>query len=167
MATRSSNRRKDAGKSGYNYLENEFKLEASDLMPSFFSEELDFMDGDYDEEIPGYVNKSDEKCASDGDGDKNEADEDDDTDGDNDDNSGGDFNGDADDDSPNFRDKEKELKAAIKRNLSIESQNVIDMNNDEFDEIIEKLRKKGVAKGRGIELQKLKNITRGRNGINR
>ena len=72
-----------------------------------------------------------------------------------------------DDDSPNFRDKDKELKESIKSQLSPESQNVINMNDDEFNTIIEQLKKRGLSNDKGIELQKIRNITHGRNGINR
>lgn len=68
---------------------------------------------------------------------------------------------DEDGDDQNFRDKDRELKEAVKSKLSMESQDVIELNNEEFDRIIESLRKKGVSRDKGIELQKLRTISRG------
>lgn len=65
------------------------------------------------------------------------------------------------DDSPKFRDKNKELKQMIKEQLSEETQEAIDIENEAMDEIIEKLKRRGLSKDNGIELQKMRTINRG------
>lgn len=71
------------------------------------------------------------------------------------------------DDTPNFRDKDKELKELIKSDLSLESQDVINMNEDEFNSIIEQLKKRGLSKDKGIQLQNLRSISKSRGNISR
>jgi len=74
-------------------------------------------------------------------------------------------NGSDSDDTPNFRDKDKELKEFVKDQLSLEAQDVINMNEDEFNQIIEQLRRKGLSKEGGIQLQRLRNVKKGIEGI--
>lgn len=71
------------------------------------------------------------------------------------------------DGTPNFRDKDKELKELIKSDLSLESQDVINMNEDEFNSIIEQLKKRGLSKDKGIQLQNLRSISKSRGNISR
>lgn len=65
-----------------------------------------------------------------------------------------------DTDGQNFRDKDKELREQFKHQISLESQNVINLNEDEINAIIEKLKQKGIAQSNGLQLQKLKSITK-------
>ncbi len=74
-------------------------------------------------------------------------------------------NNDDNDDEQNFRDKDKELKESIKSQLSLDTQDVINLNDDELNQIIEKLKKRGVSRDKGIQLQKLRNITKGTRSI--
>ena len=68
---------------------------------------------------------------------------------------------DDDDDDPNYRDKDKELKESIKSQLSLEAQDAINMDDKEFNKIIEKLKQRGISSERGLKLQKIRNISKG------
>lgn len=68
---------------------------------------------------------------------------------------------DDDDDDPNYRDKDKELKESIKSQLSLEAQDAINTDDKEFNKIIEKLKQRGISSERGLELQKIRNISKG------
>ncbi len=70
-----------------------------------------------------------------------------------------------DNDGENFRDKEKELKEAIKSQLSLESQDAINLDEKAIDAIIEKLKQRGVASEKGLQLQKLRSIKKGDRSI--
>lgn len=59
------------------------------------------------------------------------------------------------------RNKDDELKKKIKTFLSGDTNSMIDANEEEIDEIIEKMKHIGIAKDKGLELQKLKNLKRG------
>ena len=146
MATRLNDNTKTTRDSNNNNIENEFDAEITQLTPSFIKDQIDAESNKITEEIKELGSKKIEE-------DNNKDD--------------GEDNNETDDDSPNFRDKDKELKESIKSQLSPESQNVINMNDDEFNAIIEQLKKRGLSNDKGIELQKIRNITHGRNGINR
>ncbi len=142
MATRLNDNTKTTRDSNNNNIENEFDMEITQLTPSFIKDQIEAESNKITEEIKELESKESEE---------------------NNEESGSE----TDDDSPNFRDKDKELKESIKSQLSPESQNVINMNDDEFNAIIEQLKKRGLSNDKGIELQKIRNITHGRNGINR
>lgn len=147
MATRLIDNEKTTRNSDSNDIENEFDIEITQLAPSFLGNQTDSENENTEEKTKEIEDKKDEEDEEENNGETNE-----DAD---------------DDDSPNFRDKDKELKEAVKSELSLESQDVINMNDDEFNAIIEQLKKKGISQDKGIELQKIRNVTRGRNGINR
>lgn len=151
MTTRLINTQKTTRSSDNKDIENEFEIELTHIKPSLFANQIENQKEKNHEEVDEIENKN------------NNEDEIIETDEDDNDNK----NDDDDDDSQNFRDKDKEIKEAVKSGLSLESQDVINLNDDEFNAIIEQLKKRGISKDKGIELQKLRNITHGRSGINR
>lgn len=56
------------------------------------------------------------------------------------------------------RNKNDELKKKIKTFLSDDTNSMIDANEEEIDEIIEKMKRMGITKDKGLELQKIKNM---------
>lgn len=70
-----------------------------------------------------------------------------------------------DEDSSNFRDKYKELKQKTKEQFSRDTQEVIEAEDTELDEIIKKLKSREIGKEKDLELQKLKNINKGSRGV--
>lgn len=69
--------------------------------------------------------------------------------------------------SPNYRNKYKELKEAelreiVKKRLSEDTQATIDLENEELDKIIEKLKCGNVGRDKGQEMQRFRTISRGR-----
>ena len=62
------------------------------------------------------------------------------------------------DSDSSLRDKDAEIKKKIKAFLSGETNAVIDANDDELNEIIEKMKKLNISKDKGVELQNIKNI---------
>ncbi|HSQ97842.1 MAG TPA: hypothetical protein VLL98_03940 [Rickettsiales bacterium] len=75
---------------------------------------------------------------------------------------GGSSGGDEGVDSKGGRDKDKELKEQIKALLSEDTNSIIDANDDELNEIIEQLKKMGISKDKGLELQKIRSIKKAR-----
>lgn len=69
------------------------------------------------------------------------------------------------DNSPKFRDKYKELKQTTKEELSKSTQNAIEIEDTELDEIIKKLKSREIGEEKEPELQKLRNISKENKGV--
>ncbi|MDD2840030.1 MAG: hypothetical protein PHY80_02780 [Rickettsiales bacterium] len=61
-------------------------------------------------------------------------------------------------DSSTLRDKDIELKNKIKKFLSNDTNLVIESNDEEMNEIIEKMKSIGISKDKGLELQKIRSM---------
>lgn len=64
-------------------------------------------------------------------------------------------------DSSSLRDKDAELKKKIKSYLSNDTSFMIESNEEEINEIIEKMKHMGISKDKGLELQKIRNMNKG------
>ena len=62
----------------------------------------------------------------------------------------------------NLRDKDAELKKKIKQFLSKGTNDMIDANEEELDEIIKGLKKLGISNDKGAELQRIINLKKSR-----
>ena len=62
----------------------------------------------------------------------------------------------------NLRDKDAELKKKIKQFLSKDTNNMIDANEEELDEIIKGLKKLGISNNKGAELQRIISLKKSR-----
>ena len=63
---------------------------------------------------------------------------------------------------PNLREKDAELKKKIKKFLSKDTNEMIDANEEELDEIIKGLKKLGISNDKGVELQRIINLKKSR-----
>lgn len=65
-------------------------------------------------------------------------------------------------DGSKLRDKDVELKKKIKQFLSKDTNDMIDANEEELDEIIKGLKKLGISNDKGVELQRIINLKKSR-----
>ena len=65
-------------------------------------------------------------------------------------------------DGSKLRDKDAELKKKIKQFLSKDTNDMIDANEEELDEIIKGLKKLGISNDKGVELQRIINLKKSR-----
>ena len=63
---------------------------------------------------------------------------------------------------PNLREKDAELKKKIKKFLSNNTNEMIDANEEELDEIIKGLKKLGISNDKGVELQRIISLKKSR-----